>query len=244
MTRGKQDRLYRSFNKGLITEAGFLTYPEDASIDELNTIIYRKGNRSRRPGIDYEEFSQPTNFNTTVGANYVTEEFFWKTPGAIPNLNFLVVQVGTILHFFDATVAPLSSGQKSFTVSLDEFKAPTATFEQVGQFRVQMSSGKGYLFVAQEYIDPFFVTYDQDTDDVTATRIYIQMRDFDGVNDGLPNDAEPSTLSVEHHYNLLNQGWAEPGTPTNPTPSGGSGGSSGVYYNPWEGSLLNRPDIP
>lgn len=38
----------------MITEASPLTYPEDASYDEDNMILYRAGNRSRRLGIDFE----------------------------------------------------------------------------------------------------------------------------------------------------------------------------------------------
>ena len=116
MTRGKQDKLYRSFNKGLITEAGFLTYPEDASIDELNTVIYRKGNRSRRAGIDYEDNSTEVTFEAGTSDNSVTNEYYWKAPGDRGSLNFLVIQVDTKLYFFDSSVSPLSEGKKAFTV--------------------------------------------------------------------------------------------------------------------------------
>lgn len=54
MSRAETTKLYRTFVKGMITEASPLTYPEDASYDEDNMILYRKGNRSRRLGIDFE----------------------------------------------------------------------------------------------------------------------------------------------------------------------------------------------
>ena len=54
MSRAETAKIYRTFVKGLITEASPLTYPENASIDEDNMILYRKGNRSRRLGIDFE----------------------------------------------------------------------------------------------------------------------------------------------------------------------------------------------
>jgi hypothetical protein len=236
MSRGKQDKLYRSFNKGLITEAGFLTYPEDASIDELNTVIYRKGNRSRRPGIDYETGSTAVSFSgDTPSLTSISAEYFWRSPGNKPALNFLVIQVGATLYFFDATVSPLSSGLKTFTVNLLDFIAPTATSALVKANRVQMVGGKGNLFVAQEYIDPFTIVYNSATDTISTIRIIIQIRDFDGVNDELSNDTEPATLSVPHHYNLLNQGWVTPGTATTPTTGGSSPGTSGEYYNPWTG---------
>lgn len=55
MSRAETTKLYRTFVKGMITEASPLTYPEDASYDEDNMILYRKGNRSRRLGIDFED---------------------------------------------------------------------------------------------------------------------------------------------------------------------------------------------
>ena len=39
------------FNKGLITEAGELTFPEGASTDELNMNLQRDGSRRRRLGL-------------------------------------------------------------------------------------------------------------------------------------------------------------------------------------------------
>lgn len=243
MTRGKQDKLYRSFNKGLITEAGFLTYPEDASIDELNTVIYRKGNRTRRAGIDFEPDSVPQTFHPGVTVAEVTNEYVWKGPGDKGDLNFLCVQVGSMIYFFDMSAQPLSGGRKGFTVNLINYKLETASDEQVKMNRVHMASGKGFLFLAQNFIEPVSVTYDQNSDTITPIPVLIQIRDFDGVNDGYANDYEPSTLTKEHNYNLVNQGWLRPGsasdTPSTPGSDTGTGGGvdgGGGYYNPWTGT--------
>lgn len=235
MTRAKENKLYRNFTKGLITEAGFLTYPEDASTDELNTVIQRKGNRNRRLGIDYEEDSTAVSI-TAYDPTVVTSEFFWRAPANKSALNFVVVQVGHALFFFDTASTPLSEGEKPFLVDIRNFKSVVATEEQVINTPVQMSSGKGFLFVASEHIDPFTVEYDPDTDTISAVRIFILMRDFDGVNDTYPNDYEPSTLTKEHHYNLRNQGWVVPGTPSvdGGVPGGGGGG----------GGTPEEPDTP
>jgi len=233
MSRGKVDKLYRTFNKGLITEAGFLTYPEDASTDELNTIIYEKGNRTRRPGIDYEASS--TGINVSSDNTAVTSEYFWRAPGNVNNLHFLVTQVKNILFFFDATQPALSSGLKSFTVDLHTYVAPFATTSQIDVDPVSMSNGKGFLFVVGQYIEPILIKYDQTTDTIAVIPILIQLRDFDGVNDSLANDAEPTTLSDEHHYNLLNQGWVTPGSQTTTTTDPSTGGSD-VYYDPYTGT--------
>ena len=40
--------------------------------------------------------------------------------------------------------------------------------------------------------------------------VLVLERDYEGVNDGLPVDAQPDNLLAEHGYNLRNQGWIDP----------------------------------
>ena len=224
MPRAQTNKLYRTFVKGLITEAGFLTYPEDASTDELNTVLHKKGNRTRRLGMDYEDGSIPR-IMPGFDADAVTTEYLWKAVDNEATINFVCLQVGNIIHFFNADAVPFSSGKKTFTIDLSLYKSPAATTDNIKSQNVEMIAGKGFLFIAQEYIDPLSVEYDPATDTINVVKIVIVIRDFDGVNDGLANDQEPNILTPEHFYNLRNQGWVTPGTevtiPTEPPPEGG-----------------------
>lgn len=47
---------------------------------------------------------------------------------------------------------------------------------------------------------------------IVETEILIKVRDFEGVDDGLDVDEQPSTLTDGHNYNLNNQGWEARGT--------------------------------
>jgi len=94
---------------------------------------------------------------------------------------------------------------KAFTVDLTAYPASGAT--AIESSPVQMTSGKGYLFIAGEKILPLVVEYDEDTDTIEVETINILIRDFEGVDDDLAVDEEPFTLSNAHHYNLKNQGW-------------------------------------
>lgn len=214
-----------------MTEASPLTYPENVSTDEDNTVIFRKGNRSRRLGIDYETGFLLSDF-TNTDPTFAEQEYRWNSVNNDGGTNFLVQQVGATLYFYDLSADPLSAGRKTFTVDLTTFKAPAAT--GIEQCEVSMASGKGLLFVVGRAFEPFVIEYDPDTDTIEATRIYIRVRDMDGVSDGLANDEEPTTLSNEHQYNLMNQGWI---SPTN-TGSGGtvsyfdSFGNPGTYQAP------------
>lgn len=51
MARQKAKSEITNFVAGLITEAGRLTFPEGASVDEKNFILNINGSRQRRPGM-------------------------------------------------------------------------------------------------------------------------------------------------------------------------------------------------
>jgi hypothetical protein len=222
MSRAKTNKLYRTFTKGLITEAGYLTYPEDASTDELNTIISRKGNRTRRPGVDYEDGFVLNDVDLT--SEMAINEFVWLSAANNSLYNFLVIQIGGTVHFWAMDSVPVSNNKKPFTVTLTNYKPPTSSDLDIRTHIAQFDAGAGFLFVAHPYVEPLVVEYDPLTDTFTPIKVVVQVRDLEGIYDGLANDEEPTTLSKEHHYNLLNQGWLNPGTI--PTPALGAGESS------------------
>ncbi len=235
MARAEATKLYRTFVKGLITEAGPLTYPQDASIDEDNCVIYRTGNRSRRLGIDVEQYAQADTITISQSDfdNNAIKEYRWDSVANDANRSFLVFQVGRYLNFFDLSGNTILEGEKAFKVDLEPFKVAAATNHYASE--VSFAHGKGLLFVVGEKFEPFYVQYNSTLDAITTQRIYIQIRDFKGVADGLANDEEPTTLSDAHHYNLLNQGWLNP--------SNDATGSSVLYFTSF-GSVAIADQAP
>lgn len=222
MPRATTNKLYRSFVKGLITEAGPLTYPENASIDEDNCVLYQAGNRSRRLGIDFEDAYQNSSFGYPDAdmAEKAVNTFVWQSADNNSDNNFLVLQFGHALVFYDLAVTPLSTGKLSFEFDLDGYAVNS---QDTQTHPVSFAAGKGFLFVVGETIEPFLISYDTNSQTFSYERIYIQIRDFKGTNDELSNDEEPTTLSPEHNYNLRNQGWLSPGS--------GGGGDLVTYYD-------------
>lgn len=204
------NKIYRTFVKGLITEASPLTYPENASIDEDNCILYRKGNRSRRPGIDFESGYQfsPYSIPQASPNDNALWEYKWEAVNSISTLNFLVHQVGLTLYFYDLAESTVSPNLLPFTVDLTPYIVPGTANPQ--KQAVEMAGGRGFLFVVSPIMEPILVTYDPTHAICTSQQINITIRDFVGVNDGLANDQEPTTLTAEHNYNLQNQGWVDP----------------------------------
>lgn len=235
MARAEQVKLYRSFVKGLITEASYLTYPEDASTDELNTVLSRKGNRSRRFGIDYEDEFLLNNIS--ISNTDAINEFVWKSVNNDSSVNFLVLQVGKTIYFYSLEATPVSDSLKSFTINLADYSAPSASELQISISPCEFAGGKGYLFVTNPYCEPLVVEYNSSTDSISIVPIIILIRDFEGLNDNLANDEEPTTLSKEHHYNLMNQGWVTPGFYT--VPGGVTVDNIPIYYDPYTGSGIN-----
>ena len=209
---GKQSQVknYSTFVAGLNTEAGPLTFPPNATIDEDNCQLNRDGSRQRRLGIDYEEdysLSSTTVLESVIASQAISTGK-WSSVGGDGNKNFAVIQIDSTLYFYDLSVVPLSSGIKSFTVSLTTYAASGAT--NIGSEPVSIASGRGYLFVSSKKIDPIYVVYTSGSDTIATNRITIKIRDFAGLDDGLLADEEPSSLSDSHKYNLKNQGWLKP----------------------------------
>lgn len=236
MSRAKETKLYRTFVKGLITEASYLTYPEDASFDELNTVLSRKGSRSRRFGINYTS-SDIINDTTLYGNDYAQNEFVWKAVGNKSYRNILVRQFGSKLRFFDLSVDPTADGLIADSVDLSTHIRPGASATDLNTSFCMFASGRGYLFVVNSSIEPLVISYDPTTLLFTVQEISILTRDFEGLNDGLANDEEPATLSKEHHYNLQNQGWvtgSQSATVFSPVTLNGYTYDSGFsYINPF-----------
>ena len=232
-------KVFNTFVGGLITEAGPLTFPENASKAEENCVLNRKGNRRRRLAVDYEN-NGALSATTLTDAEALAQGLnsaVWTAVAGSGTRNFLVVQIDTTLHFYDLATSPLSSGLKGFTQDISTFIATGAS--DSGAEPVSFVSGRGLLFCASSKIDPFSIEYSVSGDSITATAVSLEIRDFDGLDESpaLLNDEEPASLSTTHEYNLENQGWlpAGPSEPDNiaayHTAFSVYPGNNGVFHN-------------
>ena len=191
-----------TFIRGLVTEAGPLTFPENASKDELNFVLNKDGSRQRRLGMDYETGFQAndTGYATSLVDTANISSYRWENVGNDARTTIGVVQVSNKLWFMDmsesAPSANLLNQGNSITV--------TVLTDTIFQY----ASVNGILVIVGEGLDnPIYLSYDQDTDTITQTTITIEVRDIWGVADTLGVDERPSTLDNVHEYNLKNQGW-------------------------------------
>lgn len=203
MAKGTE-KLYRTFIKGIITEASPLTYPENASIDEDNFVLNRDGSRSRRLGIDYElDYYLKA---TGLGASTITsgkQSFHkWESPGGDTTVSIGVIRIADRLWFIDLlTTNPsanfLNGGNYITLTGLNKADIDTAVINNS-------------LIVSSSDLDaPILLTYDVTAQTVSQEEITLKVRDIWGVDDGLELTERPTTLSNEHKYNLRNQGWSD-----------------------------------
>lgn len=207
----------KTFSRGLITEANALTFPENASREEINFTLNRDGSRRRRLGMEYEvgaiRTTTDVNFTTASGMIANCAVYRWNAVGGVVGNDNLVVAVGSSLY-----VAPLSKGSKissgSFTRVCDSY-----TNNGIRDF----TTINGDLIMVRRIYDGGRVLVVHP--DLTYEDVYLKVRDLWGVADGLAVDNRPTTLSDAHKYNLLNQGWpsdkltAVYGTTSNAYPS-------------------------
>lgn len=212
MPRQSGTSVENNFTKGLITETTALKFPPNACTEIFDCVIDSIGSVTRRLAFDYED-----NFvliDTTPETNEVFTEFLWNAVAGDGSLGFVVQQQGSTIRFFDvSTSTDVSANLKTFTIDLNNYVVTNSNADPA-VIQCNYAQGNGDLLIANSAIDPIYVSYDSEADDITVTEILIQYRDFEGLEDGLDLTERPtSTLAAlilanpEHYYNLINQGW-------------------------------------
>lgn len=197
-----------TFVQGLNTEAGFFGFPTNAWKDGTNMVPSINGSIRKRVAVDLE-----LNYTTHSALTSIHKDAFsftvavWQAVGGNGDLNFIIAQVGSTLYFYKDTSISTSTTQYPFTVTLGDFKA-SGYAGSTADFPISITSANGRCIVTSKGIDPILLEYDATTNELTATRITIKIRDFKGVDDGLAVQTKPESLSTLHRYNLQNQGWS------------------------------------
>ena len=206
MGRRAADVEITTFIKGLITEAGPLTFPENASLSESNFVLNRDGSRQRRLGMDYEDgFTlKDTGVDLETNSDIATSSHIWENANQDGTLDIGVIQVGADLYLYDINQEVVSTSILNGGVAI----ATGGTPEE----EISATSIQGKLIVAHNLDHSLLYEYDSITDSVTSTNINLAVRDQFGVAETIALDFRPSFGSSSsdyhlHRYNLLNQGW-------------------------------------
>lgn len=218
------------FNRGLITEASEMTFPEGASVDELNCDLFPDGSRRRRLGIEIESGSELS--TNTVGDTTTVSTHIWENVAEQADTNWLVVQTAAILQFYDlGGTGALSANQvqesaSDYELDLTPYEAPLGN--GAASSAIQVTSVKGALVVASPDINTIYIVYDPTTTTFTVTEITFRVRDYEYLtNTSLLDEEATPTISEERKYDTANTGWV--GTKGAAALSTYTGANSGNY---------------
>jgi hypothetical protein len=203
MPQSQSQKTINTFIKGLITEAGELTFPPDASVDELNCDLRRDGSRRRRKGAIAEDNSVLSTF--TVATTDLVHTGTWLNVGGQAGLEYLVIQTGATLRFYNKASAPYSGNQLTQTVNL-------ATYEVAGSVgaanvKCQFASLKGALIVASPAIETIYIERDNITEVLSVNLISFKIRDFEWQGDKTEYTTSTGSPSAARIYDTQNAGW-------------------------------------
>jgi hypothetical protein len=198
----KGEKAFRSFVKGLVTEANQLTFPENASIDEANFVLNRDGSRYRRLGMDYESAYAKTATGLTATQIAESKQSFhqWQSPSGDTTVALGIVRIYNKLWFMNMLTTTPSANLKNSGAALVIGGLSNSDIEVT-------VINNDCIIVSKDLTKPVLLKYNKSTGAVTSEEITIQSRDLYGVNDGLFIDTRPVTISATHKYNLRNQGW-------------------------------------
>jgi len=206
MPQSLTQKVVNTFVKGLITEAGELTFPENASVDELNCDLRRDGSRRRRLAAKVEDSRVLSSFTVSTSTRFHTGK--WENVGGQSGLEFLVLQVGSTLRFYNKAELPYSSHQITQTVNL-------ATYEVAGgvgaaNANCQFASINGALVVSSPAINTIYIQRNNSTGALTTTQISFSIRDFEWIGDKSTYTTEIATgsASTARKYDTANAGWS------------------------------------
>ena len=195
---------------GLNTEISELVWPDGFTTDEANYELLSDSTRRRRKGLAAEASAGTALDIATMVSTQFHQQYKWKNVNGDPTKAFIVHQIGQRLYFTNDDTNPSASWHAK-TVDVEEFAAETSvTTSKIRDEAVRFTQGRGHLFITGPYLKPFYVSYDVTLDEFQANEIVIQYRDFEGIEDGVNFQTEPTgAITADHRYNLRNRGWPE-----------------------------------
>lgn len=251
MARASVNKNYFNFIGGLHTDGSALaSVPNTSSILE-NIDLNSNGVISRRLGLNYEPGFQLSvdSFTDSELRSSKIGYYDWPTVAGDGRRNFFVVRVGEKLYIFNQS-GDITSDTLLGTIDISGFSINSSDSPNT---EIQVSSGKGFLFVTGELYEPFFVSFDTNTETFSTTQIRIEIRDFNGVDDGFGIEERvpagtPSpitgeggrTIPLELEYNLLNQGWGKEVVPF----GGGNKQRDYIAFLSQQNVIPSNADIP
>jgi len=202
-----------NFSGGLNTEQSPLAADPATSMQEQNMVLASDGSRARRYGYEYESSlnidpvmsGAPYSQDADMPLHRFNNVFISDGSDTLQRdlTCFLNVKGGAAdLILTENTPGYVYESASSIKVTSPNAINPVTTTGGIrgAQF------GSALVFPSEAEVSVTNVDIDNETL-LESYKEPIHIRDFWGIDDGLAVDERPATLSTNHAYNLLNQGW-------------------------------------
>lgn len=205
MPQSLNQKAVNNFVRGLITEAAELTFPDGASVDELNCDLRRDGTRRRRLGVALEPTYVLSPF--TLSNDEIISTGDWVNVGGNASLEFLVIQKGSRLYFYNKVDVPYSGQREVNSVNLSSYEFSGSAGAETE--RCQFASIKGNLVVSSPAIDTISIDYNAATAAFSVTTVTFKVRDFEWQGNTDTYYEGTATPSTGRKYDTANAGWVD-----------------------------------
>jgi len=212
MPQQMDQTIRNTFSKGLLTEFSELNFPTEASVDELNCTLFKAGNRTKRLGLEYEaSYELSTN---VYDEGVLSGSYSWDNVGEDSDVQFAVVQIGSLLRFYEKGEGALSGSAVPVSDSdSSDYILNMNTFNKVGgegaqSSHVDVTSINGRLVVASPQIETFYIERDEADGSFSTHLIDFKIRDFTYLSDRVDLTSEgTSPPTANRAYDTANCGW-------------------------------------
>lgn len=206
MPQSLNQKTVNTFVRGLITEAGELTFPPDASVAEDNCLLRRDGSRRRREAIELEQDYALSSF--TVADHEIVSVGSWVNVGGNAEKEYLVVQHGSTLNFYLKGSMPFSGASNVVVATVDLSTHEHAGSSGAENYKCNFSSINGKLIVASPAINTIYVS-ESSGGVISSSEISFKVRDFAFLSDrdALSDETATSSPSNDRKYDTYNSGW-------------------------------------
>lgn len=189
-----------ALTKGLITEATPLTFPEDATTNELNVDFERDGHRSKRRGFGLE--AQGSFIEANLSKESIINSYVWNFVGGLKETSFLVVQTEETLRFINLGASESISGG----ILPDQVDLRPYARGPLG--RCSFASIKGHLVVASDNLNTIAVGW---SDGFYVDQIKFSIRDFEYLTYEKTSLLVRGTATpgIMRKYDSFNSGWTD-----------------------------------
>ena len=222
MSRKTVDVEIKSFIGGLVSEANPLTFPDNASLDELNFDLHQDGTRTRRLGMDNHSSVTRWDVGSYVGSLDSCRSYLWEGAGEEGVLDIVVVVTEGNMRFFSAG----SYNTLLFAGGIEDtdgnsLGGPVLTNVGSTSTDVNFTTINGSLVIANGDKEVRALAYNSDSDTGLVTIVAPETRDLWGLDTSVIIDIQQRPTDVDlralnggsnrgllfYREALLNQGW-------------------------------------